>query len=178
MKRPPASVMFFGHPLVVAAVGCFALWLGYLWWTGAAEGVGALVALLAATGCARAGERAGKYRQWQREWNAMSGTPRGGVSLGGLRKVAAIVGGLLAGLLALSYLSHPTLSWAAILTLLGLGIAVLRAMTGGAKTKASAKRAASTPSVAQCLRPPGQSTHLNQAYAALPDYCRRMLRTP
>lgn len=175
MKRPAILTRVFGHPVVMLTAYGLLAWMAYQWWTGATTAAAATVALCLAMACTRANDRAEKYHQWQREWNAMSGQPpRGRISPRALRQLGAVLAFGFLGMLSLTYLNDPAVGWAAWLFWIAMAVGLVRLLWRRTRVR-RAERASKNSYVATCLHMPAQSPSYTAAYAALPDYCRQVL---
>ncbi|MFM9977019.1 MAG: hypothetical protein ACKVOP_03100 [Sphingomonadaceae bacterium] len=75
MNKPPLKTMVLGNPIVGLGIyGLGALTLYACWQNGDAWPLG-LMALVAMSTTARAGEQADAYRNWKRAWDAMGDNP-------------------------------------------------------------------------------------------------------
>lgn len=177
MNRPSFFTYAIGNALSFLAMSIGLVVFGIQFFTTGQGGVIALVFLIAGSASYKANERIRAYNDWQREWAAMNGeTPRQ-FSLPGLGKLRTVVGVIIwivFAFMALGASGTPGLEiplamfWTG--TALGVGVAIWRLFKRG---KPAPRRGAEF--VSHCLNRPGQSASLNQAYNALPDYCRRIM---
>ncbi len=177
MNRPSFFTYAIGNGLSFIAVSIGLLIFGIQFFTTGQGGVIALVFLVAGSASYKAHERIRAYNDWQREWAAMNGqTPRQFSWPGGgtLRTTLGIIIWVVFGFMALGASGTPGLEiplamfWLG--TALGVGAAIWRLIRRG---KPPPRKGAEI--VSHCLNRPGQSVSLNQAYDALPDYCRRIM---
>jgi hypothetical protein len=179
MKRPSSRTMLLGHPLVAVPLALGSTGAIYACCHSGNNGLfpglmfGAM--LLAA---ARASKQASAYRQWAREWNAMAGEPkprtRPLTSVLRIGLAVALMVGAYAVMLSDPHLTsqalkHPVQAGAPVLGLLIVTSLVrwLRRRPGRAATPVGPVTVA-----AKVILP---APPFDAAYAALPDYCQRLL---
>jgi hypothetical protein len=174
MKRPPAAVMFFGHPAITLAVALAFLWVAYLWLQAEASGVAALAALIAAGSCGKANDRYREYRQWKREWDLMGGKPTAAPTGGPkLKLLLGLLAWCLLAAAALDAMAEPQTRWLAMLFWGATALGLLNRLLLWRKSRPPAR--AREAAVSVCLRKPGRSPSFAEARSALPDYCQRLL---
>lgn len=176
-KKPPTQKMVMGHPLIATPMTLVA---GVTLLAGFHAG-NALIVLfaIAIVGAIRtASDQAGAYRQWKAEWDAMAGQApaRKGKPVWG--RIAVLALGL--ALFAVMRIGGASTSDAAICIGLLAGcigmIAVIlrlaiRCFKGRRPIRAT--KSGTVKIVAKTILP---VPTLDAAYAALPDYCRQILR--
>lgn len=185
MKKPEGLKGFVGHPVVtlaLVAAGAFALFqvaISGAWVLG-------LVVLVALGGVAKANREVMAYRQWKRDWDAMTprpdAAPRQAGGKTGRVALLLIVIGLMALYLAAN-LDQPGFGFA-LAWLVGGGAVVLvialvrlawsgRSVSSGARVSSSGAVEPVTICVRQPLLP---VPDLSRAYGALPEHCCKLLR--
>jgi hypothetical protein len=181
MKRPSGFTYVVGNPVSVIALALGAAYLAYQWWNGGSPAI-ALAAFIAAAYAMGANSRLQKYNDWKREWEAMEGKrPSQRTARRVLNSVAVRVAIGLPLWCAFAYLAltsgnDPTMRAARALFLLAtLVMAVGFAYRLMRRRRPRANASRDVP-VTLCVAPPRQSPDLAQAYAALPVYCRAILR--
>jgi hypothetical protein len=181
MNRPSRFSYAIGNPVSVLGILGFGGFLLYRWWTGQAPGMAAVFAFVMISSAVTASDRIGQYAAWKRQWDAL-----GGVSTPTLRQRIAAVPGLRAVVLLGVWLgivyygsvgTHD--AWGRIGILIGvLGVPAVLAVAAVARLVGwvrSRRRRRLMP-VAICLRRPRRAVTPAQAKAAVPDYCRALLR--
>lgn len=175
MNKPPLKTMILGNPIVGLGIyGLGALTL-YGWWQNADAWPLGLMALVAMSTTARAGEQADAYRNWKRAWDAMGDDPlpsgrggRVGRTIVGLTLIAAFVWYLA------SQSDRPGYDLALGWLVLG-GVAMLVVAILAKWRKARRARPIKTTVVTVVVKGPVlRVPTLAEAYRALPDYCLRM----
>lgn len=182
MNRPGPFTYFIGNPISVLALFALTAWLAYQWYSGAASGFLPLVTGGVALAANNARERLEKYRQWNREWDSMGGA-RSSNPLGAVLRnpnAKPMIGVALwlifaFGLIAMA--DSPEKRVAIVLFALGtlvlIGGALYRLARRNRVSSTKAKEVGDLP-VTQCMRTPSQSPSVQQAFAALPPYCRSL----
>ncbi len=181
MSRPGLLTYLVGNPVSALLVVFATLILVVGAFSGSVHWLVALVAVIVtghAMGCNR---RLQEYGRWKREWDGMGGQATAKKSLRALAKLLSLrilfgVGGwLLLAFLTLGAAHQPGAGILVALFWLGsaflLGNAVYRAIR-----RRRAGRKATNVTVRVCLAVPRSSPSLAQANAALPDYCRLVMR--
>jgi len=181
MKRPGPHIYLFGNPVSTFVLAVAAIYLGYEWWIGAASPVAAIAAVIAAAFASKANERLEAYNTWKREWQVMSGeAPTAGRLLIPYRALRIVLGLTVWSLFAYVALDPgprqdvqiaAALFWLATALLIAGGIYRLVKR----RSRSRPKPARDVP-VTICLPVPRQSAALSQALAALPEYCRSLLK--
>lgn len=174
MKRPDGRTMFLAHPLVAYPAAISGLGILYAAWCGGGDGAGAglfAVAMLAGVGQATA--RANAYKQWKREWDAMSGeAPPSSAKYD--RSVRALFGAILAfGGLYLTASSNAPGNLPLVGALVAISIAVL---AWWRKRRHGAARLKGIVPVQVVAAMCGPVPTLDAAYAGLPDHLKHLVK--
>lgn len=171
MKPPRAINWVIGNAVVVVIVGLIAMFAAYQWLALGGSPLPFVAMAFVGGITANAYDRVRRYQVWKQEWDSMSGkTPWRGPSLSAVRKVAAVAGWGVGAWGAITYASEPgyaipvALFWLGTLVMIVAGI--VRLFRRGARPSRDAV-------VTVCLGKPARSPDLKQAYASIPDYCRR-----
>lgn len=177
MNRPNPFTMFWGNGLVFVGLCLATCWFTYLSFQDSSAILLAIIAL-AVTGISKkANARVRAYAAWQREWEAMGGQPSG-LNRRAKTILGAFIAWLLMAWLALSVSDDPAANFGATLFWWGSAalpvIALLRALRRAAPRR-SARARTKDSVVLVCIRAPARGDGLRQAYAALPEHCRRLL---
>lgn len=131
----------------------------------------ALVALAFAAASLKANERMAEYKAWKRAWDAMGGTPTRSHGWKWVGTVLVALGATYLAGTADTPLSHGIIG----LLLAGLaGLAVLVVIGKLWRAVARRKPARMVPVAIRC-KPTLPVPALRAAYAALPDYCLRLM---
>lgn len=181
MKRPDTRTMVLGHPLATLGVqitcgyGLFACWRAG---SGAAIPAVVLVGMMA--GAANASTRVAAYRQWKRQWDALAG-PTDASSKKRGAGVASFAAGCVLALVAWVLSNADNATQAQVLSLAldaALVAAVLLALLWTARRLRRRHNRRPAEPVSVIARPLLRVPSLPRAYAALPDYCQRILSRP
>jgi hypothetical protein len=179
MKRPGALTYVLGNPLAVIVLCSAGGYFVYEWWTAHGSGALALVVFVVAGYGVNASEQLSKYRQWQREWNAMEGRPPASFASSRSARTARLVVALVLwagwGYFAITQSHDPGMQVPAVLFwLLTIVVAVAGVVRFLRSRKQPPMRATDLP-VGLCLQVPGRSPAVGEAMAALPRYCSALL---
>lgn len=177
MNKPSAFTMFYGHILTVTALGALTFYLGWQWITVDADvGWLCIPTFLATVSSRTAYNKARNYQLWKREWDSMNGGTPGVKLTPAQRRIVGTIAWLAMAWVSIAVVDDPSaqigvgLFWLVSIGALAITIIrwLLRAATGGALW--GGKHVA----VRVRLPLPRQSATLEQAYAALPDFCHRL----
>lgn len=180
MNRPSAFTYFIGNPISLIGVWLLTAVLAYQWYANGGPGILPIITGIAAISASNAYQRIDKYRLWKREWEAMNGVATTGTMTGDLMRTTGfrvIVGGAIWCAFAYGALTIGNqpggqvaagLFWIGTLVMIVGGLYRLVRRNRAPTPKQAAIR--DVP-VTLCLKPAQQSPNLNQAFAALPEYC-------
>ena len=175
MKSPGAQTWLFGNVVVMGGLCLFFFFVGFRWLvSGEDYSVATIISGITASASYKAHEKLRRYQLWKREWNGMGGKAAWrGPSLGTVRKLAAVAAWFVGAWGSVAYATESgfaipvALFWLGTLVMIVAGI--VRLFRRGARPPRSRDVA-----VTVCLAKPAQSPDVRQAYAAIPDYCRRV----
>lgn len=178
MNAPSLQVQLLGNPLLLIGTTLFLAAALTASATGAWSAETILIALVFFAPVAAAANQLRRYRQWKREWDAMGGKATPGLTWfgGGKRRVglALIVYAVIdIGLFYYGSQDGNIVGFVVMTALLVVGL--VAAAIGQALSKRTGRKQPSVVYAAVLLRRPGHSPNLGDAYAALPEYCRRLL---
>ncbi|TAL32256.1 MAG: hypothetical protein EPN98_13985 [Phenylobacterium sp.] len=179
MSRPSLLTYLVGNIASLVAVFCLMLWSIYAAFTGQVGWWIALAAIVVTSMSVNAGNRLTEYRNWKRDWDAMSGaSPRQQLRIPAWRQMlgATILGVGAWG--ALKYGAQPGMEIPALLFWIGLALLLGRWVFMAAwRKRANAKAVAARDAPVTVVLPiPRQSPDAVAAIAALPWYCERLLK--
>jgi len=179
MNRPTIFNYIIGNPVSVIGLWILTAFLTYQWYALNGPVLLPIIAGLGAISASNAAQRIGKYRDWKRDWDAMSGiapAPAGAfLRTPAVRLFVGVPLWLLMAYGALTVTNTPGgrvaagLFWLA--TLLVVGNWMVQAVRRRSARRPKARQVKEV-IVGQCLRAPMRSPALQQAYRELPDYCR------
>ena len=177
MSRPTPLQAIIGNPFLCIPLMLGAIYIGYLWMAGQAPWWMALLALIGASGVAKAAQQVRAYSAWKRDWESAGSTPRP-MRLPSGKAIKYLVGlgcwGWLAWM-SLEVQSTPAMDLAVMSFWLGSVImviaAVVRAIRGPSTPKAGRNVV-----VGVCLPAARQSSSVQNAMAALPAHCQQLMR--
>jgi hypothetical protein len=180
MMRPRTSTLVAGHPLVAAPLFALHALFGIAYTY--SEGFGwlslyALVFLGWLTNCAK---EAGRYRAWQREWNALDPNHKPPITpLEGVKRLGKLVVALLligASVWLLQNYDDPA-SAAHVIALPLVGSLMLFGVVRLLHRSRQSRRAKPQPwIVSQAISRPSPAPSVTEAFSSLPDYCRSPAR--
>lgn len=175
MKEPTPLVYIFGSKAGFLATAGGAGLVICLWLNGQASGMSAFIAAMVMAGACKAYREVQAFRAWQRNWNALAGTPapRQG------KHWASAIWMLLLALVIAQPVDDPTFrsltEWAFLL--MSLVLATRFVWRLARRIRARPASAAEPRHVVEvCLPVVRRAATVREATAALPDYCKQLLR--
>lgn len=174
MKPPGLVASVIGANIVFVGIGMALAVFGWLFFTTGEHFWWLFTCLMAGHFSYRANAKVRAYRQWQREWQGMSGEgprpirlPR----LGGLRIVVALAAWLFAAWFAITEGDDPNLRIPVVMFWIGTALAVALQARSWLRRAFSGDRTV----VLQLLGRPIQSPRGSGPASVLPSYCHAVL---
>lgn len=174
MNRPSTPTLLLGNGVVFVSLCLGSMWLCYQYVAHGASGFAALLSFAAAAYSGSANKKVQEFNAWKREWEGMAGQARPGLSPAMSRRLAGVVAWLLLAWAAVLNADDPALAlpvgafWLATVAMIAFSI---WKFAKGVRPARSAKDVA----VRVCIPVSRTPSTVDQAYASLPDYCRRLL---
>lgn len=176
MKQPTPLTSIFGSKAGFMATAVCGSLVIVLWMTGQASGMAAAIAAGVMAGACKAWREVQAYKAWQREWNALAGTPQ--VKRKGNWPALAWV--FLLALVVIEPVPDPTFRGLIVLAFLLMTLVLVIKLVWKIARRFRGVRASAAPKrdhvVQVCLPVARSSPSLSQVTAALPGYCKQLLR--